>query len=169
MGRRDVPAPPAGSGITRRSWLGLPMRARLVPVAAVSPLAAAAPSPRERIQARHLPNVALRTQTNRAVRFYETVLEATLARETMGPTQMAVFPHEKPAPSGAVAHGPAFTPGPQGTIVYLNVDDLTPVLRRIPGAGGSVRLPRTALPEGMGFFAQFEDSEGNVVGLFSPR
>jgi predicted enzyme related to lactoylglutathione lyase len=105
----------------------------------------------------------------RAVLFYETVLEARLTREDMGPTKMAVFPHEKPAPSGAVAYGPAFTPGPQGTVVYLNVSDLTPVLKRIPAAGGSVRLPRTALPEGMGFFAQFQDSEGNVVGLFSEQ
>ena len=69
--------------------------------------------------------------------------------------------------SGSVRH--SFTPGPQGTVVYLNVDDLSPVLKRIPAAGGSVRLPRTALPEGMGFFAQFQDSEGNVVGLFSER
>jgi uncharacterized protein len=30
-------------------------------------------------------------------------------------------------------------------------------------------VPRTALPGDMGFFAQFLDSEGNRVGLWSPK
>ena len=38
----------------------------------------------------------------RAVTFYERVLEATLIREDMGPMALAVFPHEKEKPSGAV-------------------------------------------------------------------
>jgi predicted enzyme related to lactoylglutathione lyase len=32
-------------------------------------------------------------------------------------------------------------------------------------AGGRITLARTALPEGMGFFAHFVDCEGNRVGL----
>ena len=32
-------------------------------------------------------------------------------------------------------------------------------------AGGKVALPKTALPEGLGFFAHIIDSEGNRVGL----
>jgi predicted enzyme related to lactoylglutathione lyase len=30
-------------------------------------------------------------------------------------------------------------------------------------------VPRTELPDGIGFFAQIRDSEGNRVGLFSPQ
>jgi predicted enzyme related to lactoylglutathione lyase len=32
-------------------------------------------------------------------------------------------------------------------------------------AGGKISLPRTALPEGMGFYAHILDTEGNRVGL----
>jgi predicted enzyme related to lactoylglutathione lyase len=105
----------------------------------------------------------------RAVRFYETVLDAKLTREDMGPMRMAVFPHEKPQPTGAVVHAAGYEPTTQGTVVYLNLDDIRPVLARVPAAGGAVALPLTALPQGMGVFAQIRDTEGNRVGLFSTR
>ena len=38
---------------------------------------------------------------DRAVRFYEGILETRLVREDMGPLRMGVFPHEKAHPSGA--------------------------------------------------------------------
>jgi predicted enzyme related to lactoylglutathione lyase len=104
----------------------------------------------------------------RAVRFYETVLEARLAREEMGPMSMAVFPHEKPQPTGAVVRAEGYEPHAQGTVVYLNVADIRPVLARVPQAGGQVTLPLTELPGGMGVFAQLRDTEGNRVGVFSP-
>src|SRR6266436_6134929 len=106
---------------------------------------------------------------DRAVRFYETVLETRLRREDMGPMRMAVFPSEKPLPTGALVHAPGFAPAETGTVVYLNVDDIRPVLARVPAAGGAVALPLTALPEGMGVFAQIRDCEGNRVGVFSAR
>jgi uncharacterized protein len=104
---------------------------------------------------------------DRAVRFYETVLGTSLLREAMGPLQMAVFPHEKPAPTGAVVQGPGFEPAATGSVVYLNLDDLRPALERVAAGGGTVLMPRTALPDEIGFFAQIRDSEGNRVGLFS--
>ena len=105
---------------------------------------------------------------DRAVKFYETVLEAQLVREDMGPMKMAVFPHEKPQPTGAVVHSEAYQPAAMGTVVYLNLDDIRPALARVPTAGGEVVLPLTEQPGGMGVFAQLRDSEGNRVGLFSP-
>jgi hypothetical protein len=104
---------------------------------------------------------------DRAVKFYETVLDARLRRESMGPMQMAVFPSEKAAPSGALVAADGYTPSAQGTVVYLNLDDIRPALQRVPAAGGEVRVPRTPLPDGMGFFATLRDSEGNTVGLYS--
>jgi hypothetical protein len=103
----------------------------------------------------------------RAVRFYEDVLEARLAREEMGPMAMAVFPHEKPGASGAVVRAEGYRPAATGTVVYLHVDDIRPVLSRVPKAGGEVLLPLTQLPDEAGVFAQVRDSEGNRVGLFS--
>lgn len=103
----------------------------------------------------------------RAVKFYETVVATHLQRWEMGPMKMAVFPNEKPHPSGAVVHADGYAPAAQGTVVYLNLDDIRPALGRVAAAGGSVLLPLTELPEGMGVFAQIRDSEGNRVGLFS--
>ena len=106
---------------------------------------------------------------DRAVRFYEKVLDTRLRREDMGPMRMAVFPSEKPLPTGAIVHAPGYAPAEAGTILYLNVDDIRPVLGRVPAAGGAVALPLTELPQGAGVFAQIRDSEGNRVGVFSAR
>src|SRR4051794_7243799 len=103
----------------------------------------------------------------RAVRFYERVLGATMIREEMGPMSMAVFPHAEQQPSGAVVRSPSYQPATSGTVVYLNVADIRPVLERIGDAGGEVLLPLTQLPDEAGVFAQFKDSEGNRVGVFS--
>jgi uncharacterized protein len=104
----------------------------------------------------------------RAVRFYEGMLGATLKRWTMGPMTMAVFPHDEAAPSGALTQAEGYTPAVDGTVVYLHLDDIAPALGRVEKAGGAVLLPRTALPDEVGgVFAQIRDTEGNRVGLFS--
>jgi predicted enzyme related to lactoylglutathione lyase len=105
---------------------------------------------------------------DRAVRFYEEVLEARLVREETGPMKMAVFPHQKPQPTGAVVRADGYRPADIGTVDYLNLEDIRPALGRVGKAGGEVVLPLTALPDGMGVFAQIRDSEGNRVGLYSP-
>ena len=104
---------------------------------------------------------------DRATRFYETLLDAKLIREEMGPMAMAVFPHEKPQPTGALVRAEGYQPTVTGAVVYLNVADIRPVLARVPKAGGEVLLPLTKLPDEGGVFAQVRDSEGNRVGLFS--
>ena len=42
---------------------------------------------------------------------------------------------------------------------------LDAALARVQAAGGSVALPRQALPPGMGYFAHITDLDGNRVGL----
>lgn len=106
----------------------------------------------------------------RAQRFYETILGIGLRRERMGASDLAVFPYGG-APthvSGALLHHPDCEPSVQGSTVYLSVSDLRPVLARAEREGGDTLVPCTALPEGMGWFAQFRDCEGNRVGLWSP-
>lgn len=107
---------------------------------------------------------------DRAQRFYETVFATTLHREAMGPgVALAVFPCDRDA--GAVGgclfsaeQGPR--PGADGAVVYLDAGlSLDAVLARVAVAGGRVTLPRTELPEGMGCFAHFADTEGNRVGV----
>ena len=103
----------------------------------------------------------------RASKFYESVLDARLRREEQGEVRMAVFPHDKSQPSGALIKADGYRPTEQGSVVYLNVDDIRPALAKVPKAGGAVLQPATKLPDQGGVFAQIRDSEGNRVGLFS--
>ena len=103
----------------------------------------------------------------RASKFYESVLDAHLKREEQGSIRMAVFPHDKSQPSGALVKAEGYRPAEQGSVVYLNVDDIRPALAKVPKAGGAVLQPATKLPDQGGVFAQIRDSEGNRVGLFS--
>jgi predicted enzyme related to lactoylglutathione lyase len=51
-------------------------------------------------------------------------------------------------------------------IITVDVDDIDRALERIASLGGSVVQERTAIP-GMGYFAYFRDTEGNVLGLWT--
>jgi predicted enzyme related to lactoylglutathione lyase len=51
-------------------------------------------------------------------------------------------------------------------IITVDVDDIDQTLKRIASLGGSVVQERTAIP-GMGYFAYFRDTEGNVLGLWT--
>ncbi len=109
------------------------------------------------------------TQLHQAQAFYETVLGCKMRHETMGPSEGAVFPYDKASDGvgGALMAGPGATaPGAGGTLVYLDASpSLDAALARVIAAGGSVALPRQALPPGMGFFAHITDLDGNRVGL----
>jgi predicted enzyme related to lactoylglutathione lyase len=101
----------------------------------------------------------------RATRFYEAVLERELKPETMGPLRLAIFAYEQPGVGGCLIAGDGYKPAASGTVVYLSVNALDGALERAKSAGGKVVLPKTALPEGMGFYAHIIDSEGNRVGV----
>lgn len=103
----------------------------------------------------------------RAIRFYETLFQASLIRESGGPVDMAIFPRrDEGGTTGCLAQSDFMHPGEGGTVVYLNADpQLDTVLARVEAAGGEVLVPRTELPDDIGCFAVFRDSEGNRVGL----
>lgn len=52
-----------------------------------------------------------------------------------------------------------------GTLVVIAVDDLDAYTAKVVAAGCEIVTPRTAVP-GMGWFVNFRDTEGNVVGMF---
>ena len=104
----------------------------------------------------------------RAVGFYEKVFDTKLKRDTFASSEMAVFPYEGTGVSGCVMKGEGYRPTREGSIVYLSAGkDLSGALARASSNGGAVAIPKTQLPDGMGFFAQFIDIEGNRVGLHS--
>ena len=52
-----------------------------------------------------------------------------------------------------------------GTHIVIGVDDLDTYLDRVTAGDCEIVTPRTAIP-GVGRFADFRDTEGNVMGLF---
>ena len=107
---------------------------------------------------------------DRARVFYQSVLGTTLPKDDFGDSDdvMCVFPAERPGITGALVCRPLQKPRRQGTMVYLNCDGfLDAAIDRAHRAGGSVIVPKTAVPGGMGHYACICDSEGNHVGLHS--
>ena len=72
------------------------------------------------------------------------------------------MPTESGAINGGMMQRSPDTPSPVLTINVTAVDD---ALKRIEAAGGSTIRPRQEIP-GMGAFAYFRDTEGNVLGLW---
>ena len=108
----------------------------------------------------------------RASRFYEQVLEVTLAdmpSPTDEPMIMKSFPGDmetKGAASGSLVKMDGFPAGGSGTIVYFHSADCSVEQGRIAGAGGKVLQPKTSLGE-HGFMVLAEDTEGNSFGIYS--
>jgi hypothetical protein len=107
----------------------------------------------------------------RAVRFYETALDAPLRREVFGGVPMAVFSHEEEATGGAIICNPRdMRPSVtgDGVTVYLNAEPtLQATLDRIEPAGGKLDGSIVELPKDIGYIAFFIDPEGNRIGLHS--
>jgi predicted enzyme related to lactoylglutathione lyase len=104
---------------------------------------------------------------DRATRFYETIFDAKLGRETVDTMKLGVFPYDRmKGVSGAVVHSPNAKPAAGGALVYLNCNGrLDDVAGRVKEAGGALVSPRVDLPNSLGSFYLVRDTEGNVVGL----
>ena len=76
--------------------------------------------------------------------------------------QQPQLPLEPGAINGGLMKRSDDTPAPVITVDVESIDD---ALQRIEAAGGSTVRSRTEIP-GMGAFAYFKDTEGNVVGLW---
>jgi uncharacterized protein len=98
----------------------------------------------------------------RAIAFYERVTTQTLKRMPVGPDrETALFESD-----GCLFQSPEDKPSHEGSRVYFNATSgIEDWLSRVAAAGGKTLVPRTPIGGGRGFFAYFEDSEGNRVGL----
>ena len=76
--------------------------------------------------------------------------------------QQTQMPTEPGAINGGMMERNANTPAP---VITIDVDAIDAALQDVEAAGGSTVQPRTEIP-GMGAFAYFKDSEGNVMGLW---
>lgn len=110
----------------------------------------------------------------RAIAFYEAVLDVKLSRNRLGPLDMAWFPSAETMPGAAgslVQHASAYQPSADGTLVYFSsrTGDLADELARVEAAGGKVLLPKRQISPDVGYMALLLDSEGNRVALHSRR
>src|SRR6186713_7382 len=107
---------------------------------------------------------------DRAKTFYEKTFDINMQKMDMMGMQMVMFPStgNDGHVGGALVKSEMHQPSDKGCVVYLNGNpDLQQVLDRVPTAGGKVKMPKTDIGEGNGFFVYFEDTEGNTVAVHS--
>jgi predicted enzyme related to lactoylglutathione lyase len=106
----------------------------------------------------------------RAVKFYETVLNVQLYVVDCGTEKMACFPEENDVCPGAISWTEDFRPSKDGVLIHFQVADMEATMAAIEQNGGRITRPKTKIEaEGRGYFALFIDSEGNRVGLYSDK
>lgn len=107
---------------------------------------------------------------SRAIQFYQSIFDIKIEQMDVGEMQMGIFPYENQLVNAVIVKGKDYQPSANGVTVYLNGgDDLQLIVDKIKAHQGKILVPKTAHADGNGFFAIFLDSEGNKLGLHSPR
>jgi predicted enzyme related to lactoylglutathione lyase len=108
------------------------------------------------------------TNFERAVTFYETILDANMHQESFDNQPNALFPHTRgEGIGGAIIPENEVQPLSAGAMVYMNAqtpDNLDQILSRVEAAGGTIVRPKTSLGP-IGYIAMIRDVEGNLVGF----
>ena len=103
----------------------------------------------------------------RAKKFFEQILAIEIQSQQMGADLMGFISYDQEGVGGAIVKGENYSPGANGVRVYFQSDDLTVILDRVEPAGGKIIVPKTLITEEIGHFGLFEDTEGNIHGLYS--
>ncbi len=103
----------------------------------------------------------------RAKTFNEAVFRFRIVDLEVGDETYPCFPNKKGEGfSGALVQYDFTQPGRQGPLVYLNsYGDTEGMLARISSAGGKIVRDKQEIAPGFGYFAIFEDTEGNLLAL----
>lgn len=109
---------------------------------------------------------------NRAIKFYSEILgEEIKVDDSMG-QKLGLFPMERDMTAvggDIVLPDDSFKPGSNGTRVYLNcAGKLDDVIGRVVKAGGKIVREKTDIGD-PGYIAMIQDTEGNIIGLHSPK
>ncbi len=109
---------------------------------------------------------------DKAKKFYEAIFDYQMPEMPMGEARMGILLHDQQGGGvgGAIVAGTGREPNANGSMVYLSAgNDLSTVLNRVSKAGGAVVVPKTQITPEYGYFAIFQDTEGNHVGLHSQK
>ena len=106
----------------------------------------------------------------RAIGFYEAMLNVKLKEELFNGVPNALFPYEqKVGVGGALFCDGKRKPANGGAVVYLPAPDgVDKAAQRAKKAGGTVVLEKLDIGD-PGFIAVVIDTEGNQIGLHTPR
>jgi len=108
---------------------------------------------------------------DRAIAFYQGLLDVTLSRNTMGPLDMAWFPFDGDAPgsSGSLVKHEAYVPSEHGALLYFTSPsgDIANEESNIEALGGTLLQGKKLIAEDYGYMLLFKDTEGNRIALHS--
>lgn len=106
---------------------------------------------------------------NRAMNFYNSVFSLRLSASTYAGIQMSMFPGNPTLPgcSGALVLNPANLPTTDGSVVCFTCDSCASTIERVESARGRTLTPPAPMPSGVGYKAEFADTEGNRVAIYS--
>ena len=118
------------------------------------------------------------TDTERAKRFYETILDIEMQTLTVAETneELTFFPYNPEVVqatsgrvTGALVKSENRKPSDKGTTVYINASpDIQIVLdNKIAAAGGKIIVHKKQIRAG--FIAMILDTEGNSIGLHAEK
>lgn len=105
----------------------------------------------------------------RAIKFYMAVFKFDFVIETIDNNEMALFPldDENPGISGALAKGEIYKPTNDGVLIYFKTENIDDTLKLVASNGGQLLYPKT--DNGIGFVAEFQDTEGNRIALYQSK
>ena len=106
----------------------------------------------------------------RAVSFYEKILDVKLQTMPLGNLSMAFFPVEESGIGGALCkHGGHYTPSENGVVIYLRAEpNIVAMLEKVEKAGGNIISNKKQISENpdYSFMALIKDTEGNRIALY---
>lgn len=76
-----------------------------------------------------------------------------------------IFFNPETSPGGGIMKVDEIKPG-GGIVFYIEVDDIDAYLAKAEELGGEIVKPQTPIP-GIGSYGQFNDLDGNLIGLFT--
>ena len=110
------------------------------------------------------------TDVSRAVNFYQGIFDMKIETMEFPGMEMGLFPSEDQVSFGVIVKGEGYTPSAEGVTIYLNAgENLQVVLDKVEKNGGKILVPKTLHADESGYFAMFLDTEGNKLGLHSPK
>jgi len=110
------------------------------------------------------------TDISRAIDFYQAIFDITIEKLEFPGMEMGILPYENQVVTATIVKGEGYEPSAKGITTYLNGgNNLQTILDKVEDSGGKIITPKTPHADESGFFALFQDTEGNKLGLHSPN